>query len=40
MSLALWAKKLNVTHSLLYDRKRLGWTDEKILTTPRQTKNK
>jgi hypothetical protein len=34
LSISQWAKKLGVRVNQIYGRKRRGWSDEKILTTP------
>lgn len=34
LNISQWAKKLNISKYILYDRRRLGWDDIKILTTP------
>lgn len=34
LSASEWARKLNVSSDTLTDRKRRGWTDEEIITTP------
>ena len=37
---AEWAEQLSIKRSLLYDRHRAGWTDERTLTTPSRKKQK
>jgi len=33
--LHVWAERLGVSTMLLHNRRRLGWTDERIVTTPK-----
>lgn len=36
--IAAWAEEVDIPQTTLYNRKRRGWLDERILTTPVQTK--
>jgi hypothetical protein len=36
-SVSAWARKLGVKRTLLFDRFQMGWSDERILTTPMDT---
>lgn len=37
-TIAEWSNLLNISRNVLYYRKKKGWSDEKILTTPVKTK--
>ena len=39
-NISQWAEELGIDKFLLYERKNLGWSDERILTTPKRHKAK
>lgn len=38
MTASEWARELGIDRSLIYSRKRMGWSDSKTLTTPKNPK--